>query len=382
MNLGRALRALVIEPEICVQVPLPVDPLAAYLPAGVRAHHVLAAAAAALVALTFLSGIIIMSKSKTIAALQRELRSLNLTITETSRAPVVSAASSVQPLHETMQVQSPKDAEPVAAPSFTVSTVQQPAAAPEYSSSIIASSSKQLYNEAGSAAAISSEKALDVGAADKESSCVALSTPPEAVPAVPPLVAPKAAGVRQEAVKTSAQSDSTAVPTVQTAAEPTKAAVAIVDVGSSNDSTNEASARDASNSTDSTPPAAAAVPVPAAVTAPKAAAAPAAAAPAVAATAPAATETTSRVLQQRKTSLASEQDPAVVLAAMRAEPANSTVQCQGCYALHALLSNRKVSAARLKQAGARQVVLAVSTQFPDHRNEWGVTSLLKKLSSH
>jgi hypothetical protein len=89
------------------------------------------------------------------------------------------------------------------------------------------------------------------------------------------------------------------------------------------------------------------------------------------------------VLQQRKTSLASEQDPAVVLAAMRAEPANSTVQCQGCYALHALLrlSNRKVSAARLKAAGARQVVLAVSTQFPSHRNEWGVTALLKTLSS-
>jgi hypothetical protein len=76
MKLGRAFRALVVAepPEPCVQAPLAVDPLAAYLPAGIRAHHALAAATTALIALTFLSGIIIiMFKSRTIAALQREV---------------------------------------------------------------------------------------------------------------------------------------------------------------------------------------------------------------------------------------------------------------------------------------------------------------------
>jgi hypothetical protein len=371
MNLCRALRALVAEPEPCVQVPQPVDLFTAYLPAGVRAHHALAAAVAALIALTCLSVIIIMLKSRTIAALQREVHSLKTTIAKAGSAASRSTASSTQPLQKAEQVEKPNAIEHVIAPSFTVSTPAQTAAKPKHSS-------KQLHNVESAAilsvVAVDSEVVADVTAAETASSSIALATSPKAVPAAHVPAAHTAAGVREDLLQACEQSDVTAAPTVLIAATTTTAPTVAAAAGSksSSKSSNAAPAHSAPISADSVPSADAAAPV---------AEAPAPAAASAVAPAAAAAEPSSRVLQQRKTSLASEQDPAVVLVAMRAEPANSTVQCQGCYALHALLSNRKVSAARLKAAGARQVVLAVSTLFPGQRNEWGVTALLKKLSS-
>jgi hypothetical protein len=280
-------------------------------------------------------------------------------------------------LQRAEQVETRKAVDRAAAPSFTVDTAtQQYAAEPERSSNATVGSSKQLHVADAIAAAVSSEEVTDVTAAYTASNSIALAVPPKLVPAAHVPAAHKADEVREEVLQACEQRNVTTVPIVlnvaATASAPTVAPV----TGSSSDSSNAASEQSAPTNADSAPLAEASAPATAA-----AAAAAAAAATAPVAAAPVAAEPSSRVLQQRKTSLASEQDPAVVLAAMRAEPANSTVQCQGCYALHALLSNSKVSAARLKAAGARRIVLAVSTQFPAHRNEWGVTALLKKLLS-
>jgi hypothetical protein len=306
MNLGRAFRALVVaEPlEPCVQAPLAVDLLAAYLPAGIRAHHALAAVTTALIALTFLSGIIIMFKSRTIAALQREVRSLKI-IAKTGSAPSASEASLLQ---RPEQVETRKAVERVAAPNFTVGTAtQQYAARPERSSNATVGSSKQLHVADAIAAAVSSEEVTDVTAAYTARNSVALAVPPKLAPAAHVPAAHKADDVREEVLQACGQSNVTAAPTVLNVAATTSAPLIapVTSRISSSYSSNAALEQSASTNADSAPLAAASAPATAAATA---------------ATAPTAAEPSSRVLQQQSLALA------CCSSARRAWPASRILQ--------------------------------------------------------